>query len=139
MLRRLLAAALLTAVVAPPVASAQAPGGDWTSVRKDAFKHYACRTKEKDGEYTVRTATFDNGDQKAIDAGIGAYTAIARSSNKNLVAERTSTSWSDHYVRTNLRNARLTDRLWMQGAYYGPADPWSDGFAVKKLVRCDPR
>ena len=38
-----------------------------------------------------------------------------------------------------LRNGRLTDRLWMQGAYYGPADPWSDGFAVKKLVRCDPR
>jgi hypothetical protein len=139
MLRRLLIAALLAAVVAPPAASAQAPGGDWTSVRKDAFKHYACRTKEKDGEYTVRTATFDNGDQKAIDAGIGAYTALARGSNKNVVTQRTSTDWSDHYVRTTLRNARLTDRLWMQGAYYGPADPWSDGFGVKKLVRCDPR
>jgi len=139
MLLRLLVAALLAAVVAPPAASAQAPSGDWTSVRKDAFKHYACRTKEKDGEYTVRTATFDNGDQKAIDAGIGAYTALARGSNKNVVTHRTSTDWSDHYVRTTLRNARLTDRLWMQGAYYGPADPWSDGFGVKKLVRCDPR
>ncbi len=85
MLRRLLAAALLTALVAPPAALAQAPAGDWTLVRKDAFKHYACRTKEKDGDYTVRTSTFDNGEQDAVDQGIGAYTAIARGSNKNVV------------------------------------------------------
>ena len=139
MLRRLLAAALLTAVVAPPAALAQAPGEDWTYVRKDAFKHYACRTKESDGDYTVRTATFDNGKQDAVDQGIGAYTAIARGSDKNVVTHRTSAAWSGHYVRTTLRNTRLTDHLWMQGAYYGPSDPWSDGFAVKKLVRCDPR
>ena len=82
MLRRLLAAALLAAVIAPPAALAQAPDGDWTLVRKDAFKHYACRTKEKDGDYTVRTATFDNGKQDAVDQGIGAYTAIARGSEQ---------------------------------------------------------
>ena len=139
MLRRLLAAALLTAVVAPPAALAQAPGEDWTYVRKDLYKHYACRTKEADGDYTVRTATFDNGKQDAVDQGIGAYTAIARGSNKNVVTRRTSTAWSGNYVRTTLRNTRLTDRLWMQGAYYGPPEPWSDGFTVKRLVRCDPR
>jgi len=55
------------------------------------------------------------------------------------VTHRTSAAWSGHYVRTTLRNTRLTDHLWMQGAYYGPSDPWSDGLAVKKLVRCDPR
>src|SRR3954452_11531868 len=99
MFSRILAAALLTAVLVPSAALAQAPSGDWTSVRKDAFKHYACRTKDKDGDYTIRTATFDDGKQDAVDDGIGAYTALARGSNKNVVTQRTSTSWSGHYVR----------------------------------------
>ena len=37
------------------------------------------------------------------------------------------------YVRTTLRGAENSD---MQGAYYGPAAPWSDGFAVRRLTRC---
>jgi hypothetical protein len=138
MLRVLLAAVVLTAaVVSPSTASAQAPGDAdyWSFIRKDAFKHYACKSKEKDDDYTVRTATFDNGK----DTEPGVYTAIARGSNKNVVTHRNSKTWSAHYARTTLRNVRSTDRLWMQGAYYGPVDPWSDGFAVSKLKRCDPR
>jgi len=133
--RAALAAVLLPALAAPAVAGAKPPPGDWTLVRKDAFKHYACRTKEKDGDYTVRTASFDNGNETEP----GVYTAIARGSNKNVVTYRTSKTWSAHYARTTLRNVHSTDRLWMQGAYYGPVDPWSDGFTVSKLKRCDPR
>ena len=125
---------LLVAALAAPAA----PPGDadyWSRVNKDAFTHYTCKTRAKDGDYTVRTASFDNG--KNTEPGV--YTAIARGSNKNVVASRNSKSWSAHYARTTLRNVRSTDRLWMQGAYYGPVDPWSDGFAVSKLKRCDPR
>ena len=56
-----------------------------------------------------------------------------------VVTHRNSKDWSGHYARTTLRNVRSSDRLWMQGAYYGPVEPWSDGFAVSKLKRCDPR
>ena len=94
---------------------AGARGRTGRSSAKDAFKHYACRTKEADGDYTVRTATFDNGKQDAFDQGIGAYTAIARRSADNVVTHRTSAAWSSHYVRTTVvADARLTDRLWMQ-------------------------
>jgi hypothetical protein len=44
-----------------------------------------------------------------------------------------------HYACKTLRNVRSSERLRMQGAYSGPAQPWSDGFAVSKLKRCDPR
>jgi hypothetical protein len=136
MTKRLLAAA--AAILLSPTATAMAnpPAGDWTYIRKDAFKHYACKKKAKDG-FTVKTATFLNGDAKAVGLGIGAYTALARSSNKRLIDERTSTAWRDDYVRTTLRGAENSDRLWMQGAYYGPAEPWSDGFSVRRLARCD--
>ena len=125
---------LLVAALAAP---AQPPGDAdyWSRVRTDAFTHYACKTKEKDGEYTVRTASYDNGK----DTEPGVYTAIARGSNKNVVTHRTTHAWSGHHARTTLRNVRSGDRLWMQGAYYGPVEPWSDGFAVSKLKRCDPR
>ena len=135
--KRLLAAAFAAALLCPTTAAtANPPDGDWTYIRKDHFKHYACKQKGKDG-FTVKTATFLNGDAKAIELGIGAYTALARSSNKRLIDERTSTAWRNDYVRTTLRGAEASDRLWMQGAYYGPAAPWSDGFSVRRLTRCD--
>jgi hypothetical protein len=135
-IKRLLVA-LAAAILVGPAATAVAnpPDGDWTYVRKDHFKHYACKQKGKSG-YTVKTATFLNGDARAVELGIGAYTALARSSNKRLVDERTSTAWRNDYVRTTLRGAAQSDRLWMQGAYYGPPEPWSDGFSVRRLKRC---
>jgi len=136
MTTRLLAAASVAALLCPTTAAmANPPDGDWTYIRKDHFKHYACKQKGKDG-FTVKTATFLNGDAKAIELGIGAYTALARSSNKRLIDERTSTAWRNDYVKTTLRGAEASDRLWMQGAYYGPAEPWSDGFSVRRLTRC---
>ena len=135
--KRLLTAAFTAALLCPTTAAmGNPPDGDWTYIRKDHFKHYACKQKGKDG-FTVKTATFLNGDAKAIELGIGAYTALARSSNKRLIDERTSTAWRNDYVRTTLRGAEASDRLWMQGAYYGPAEPWSDGFSVRRLTRCD--
>ena len=119
----------------PPTAAANPPAGDWTYLRKDHFKHYACKQKGKDG-FTIKTATFLNGDDEAIGLGIGAYTTLARGSNKKLIDERTSAAWRNDYVRTTLRGAESSDRLWMQGAYYGPAEPWSDGVAVRRLTRC---
>jgi hypothetical protein len=134
---RALIAVVVAAAVLPASASAQAPGDAryWSLVHKDAFKHYACKSKESDGEYTLRTASYDNGK----DTEPGVYIALARGSNKNLVTTRTSHDWSGHYARTTLRNARSTDRVWAQGAYYGPVDPWTDGFAVSRIDRCDPR
>jgi hypothetical protein len=135
-LTRLVAAALAVAAAAPAAASARAPAGDWSYIRKDAFRHYACRDRDKGSDWTVRTATYFNNKQDAIDQGIGAYTTIARGSNDKLVASKTSTAWKGGYVRTTLKGAELTDRLWMQGAYYGPSEPWSDGYTVRRLTRC---
>ncbi len=129
------ATTIVAGCILAPSASAQAPGGDWTYVRKDAFKHYACKQDGKDG-LTVKTATFLNGDDKAIGYGIGAYTAIARGSNKRLIDTNTSVAWRGDFIRTTLRGADASDRLWMQGAYYGPSEPWSDGFPVRRLTRC---
>jgi hypothetical protein len=134
--RRLLVAAVVVGCALAPAASARSPEGDWTYVRKDAFRHYACKQKGEGGHWKVKTATFWNRDQMAIDEGIGAYTAIARGSDERLVSSRTSTAWKDGYVRTTLRGAEASDRLWMQGSYYGPAEPWSDGISVRRLVRC---
>lgn len=136
MTKHLPAAALAALLLAPATAAANPPAGDWTYLRKDHFKHYACKQKGKDG-YTIKTATYLNGDDDAIGYGIGAYAALARGSNKKLVAERTSAAWRNEYVRTILRGAENSDRLWVQGAYYGPAEPWSDGVAVRRLTRCD--
>jgi hypothetical protein len=134
---RLLLATLAFVCLAPAAALAQAPDGDWTYIRKDHFKHYACKQKAEGGAWTVKTATYLNGDDVAVKEGIGAYTAIARGSNDNVVTSKTSTAWKGGYIRTTLRGAESTDRLWMQGAYYGPAEPWSDGFTVRRLDRCD--
>jgi hypothetical protein len=134
----LIAAGMLGATAAP--AAAKPPPGDWTFIRKDNFRHYACKSRTDDkGVWRIRTATFLNGNDEAIGYGIGAYAAIARGSNRNVVRQRTSTDWQGGYIHMNLGRARKGDRLWVQGAYYGPAEPWSDGFRVSRITRCDPR
>jgi len=135
MTRRLLLAAAAALLLAPATAAANPPAGDWTYLRKDHFKHYACKQKGKNG-ITVKTATYLNGDTKAIEYEIGAYATIARGSNKKLIDSRTSDAWRNEYVRMTLRGAQASDRLWVQGAYYGPAEPWSDGVTVRRLANC---
>jgi hypothetical protein len=130
----LLAIALLA--LAPASALAGPPPGDWTYIRKDAFRHYACKQPGKGGTFRVRAASWVNGSQDAVDQGIGQYAAIARDSNRNLVSKRTSDDWAGGYIQTVLKNARADDRVWIQGAYYGPTEPWSDGFRVGRLTRC---
>ena len=118
-------------------ALAQPPEGDWTYLRKDHFKHYACKEKGSvKGKWRIRSATFINGNEDAIGYGIGAYAALARGGNKRLAAERTSTNWRDGYIFMSMRGAESSDRLWLQGAYYGPAEPWSDGRSVQRITRC---
>jgi hypothetical protein len=123
--------ALLAATAVP--ASAQAPPGDWTLVRQDGYRHYACKLRAKD-DWRIRTATRYG--SKRYEDEIGVYVALARGSNRNLVAERSTNNRENGYIRTLLRGAELSDRLWMQAAAYGPASPWSDGFPVRRLVRC---
>lgn len=133
----LLAALGFFAATATVPAVAGPPKGDWTFLRKDAFLHYACKAKDgRNGKWQIRTATWINGNHDAIEHGIGAYAALARGSNRNLVAERSQTNWNGGYIRMRVSGARQTDRLWMQGAYYGPAEPWSDGYRVARITRC---
>jgi hypothetical protein len=134
--KALLAMAVALAIVATTAVPADAnpPPGDWTLVKRDQYRHYACKVKAKGG-WRIRTATWHNNSDARAD-GIGVYVALARGSNRNLVAERESRNWEGGYIRTLLRGAEESDRLWMQGAYYGPAEPWSEGVPVRRLVRC---
>jgi len=135
--RRLLA--LLVSAVALAVlaqsAAARPPAGDWTFLRKDAFRHYACKVAERGGTWRIRTATFVNGSDDARQHRIGAYAVIARGRGAT-GASRTDTDWRGAYIQMTLRGARAGDRLWVQGAYYGPARPWADGFRVAAITRC---
>lgn len=137
MLLRRAALLVLTAVCLPvPVAAAEAPKGDWTFIRQDGYRHYACRDKVK-GDWVVRTATsWGNRRDDVEKYELQTYTALARGSNENVPEQANGKTWSGGYARTVLRDARLTDRLWMQIAVYGPAEPWSDGFTVRRLKRC---
>ncbi len=137
--RRALLAAVLLPALAAPAASANPPAGDWTLVRKDAYKHYACKSPGKGDTVKLRLATWFNGDDEAVGYGIGLYAAVARGSNNNLIAERTLTNWEGGYIRTTIKAVRTSDKLWMQGAYYGPPEPWSNGRRVTRITRCDPR
>jgi hypothetical protein len=125
------ALALLGAIVAP--AGADPPPGDWTLVNKDQYRHYACKQKLRAGGWGLKTATRY---AKGAPRDVGVYLALARGSNRNLVVERTSNDRENGYIRTFLRGARQSDRLWMQAAAYGPVDPWSDGFPVRRITRC---
>ena len=137
--RAALAAVLLPALAVPAVAGAKPPPGDWTLVHKDSFKHYACKSPCKGDTVKLRLATWLNGADDAPGYGIGLYAAVARGSNKNLIAEKTLTNWQGGYIRTTLKAVRTSDRRWMPGSYYGPPEPWSDGKRVARITRCDPR
>ena len=135
MIRALLAAAVLALLAAAPAAAA--PPGDWTYLRKDAFRHWACKSPGKGDRFQVRTAT--SGTDDAIAQGIGVWTVITRGGNRATVSERQSKAWNGRWIFTTLKGARADDRVWAQGAYYGPTEPWSDGVRVGRLTRCDIR
>ena len=136
MKRLALATALILGLTAAP-ALAGPPPGDWTFVHRDAFRHYACKTRGSDPDrWRIRTASWVNGHQDAVDQGIGVYAALARGGNESIARQRTSVDWEDGYIRMQLRGALASDRLWLQGAYYGPTKPWSDGMSVRRLTRC---
>lgn len=132
----LLLSAVALAVLAQP-AVANPPAGDWTFLRKDAFRHYACKVPDRSngGQWRLRTATFINGSDDARQHGIGAYAALARSRG-GIVTSRNDDAWRGQYIQLTLRGARANDRLWVQGAYYGPARPWADGVRVAAITRC---
>lgn len=140
--RRLLITALsaiMLSLATASIAAARPPDGDWTFLRKDAFRHYACKAPDRSdkGAWTIRTASFINGREDAREHGIGVGASLARGSNDNVVVNRTTERWRGDYIRLTLRGARGDDRVWVQGAYYGPTDPWSDGTRVSVLTRCD--
>jgi hypothetical protein len=135
MIRTLLAAVVLALLLAAPAAAA--PPGDWTYLRKDAYRHWACKSPGKGDRFQVRTATLGTAD--GIAQGIGIWAVVTRGGNKATVSERESTAWSGGWIFTTLRGARASDRVWVQGAYYGPTEPWSDGVRVERLTRCDIR
>jgi hypothetical protein len=135
--RRALLVAFITACLPASTAAAQAPQGDWTRVNDDGFKHYACRYKVK-GQWNVRTATSWGDKKDDVEKyGFDTYAALARGSNKNVAEAANSKNWNGGYARTLLRDAKLTDRLWVQLATYGPAEPWSDGFSVRRITLCN--
>jgi hypothetical protein len=123
---------LVLALAAAGPVMAKPPPGDWTLVHKDAYKHYACKVKGKGDFWRLKTATDRNGENPEY----GIYAAVARGGNRRLPIERTSTNWRNGYIRLFLRGVLTSDRLWMQAAAYGPVDPWSDGFRVRRIVRC---
>jgi hypothetical protein len=135
-IRALFATLVLAIAVAAP-AAANPPDGNWTFVRKDAFKHYACKAKgAKEGRWKVKTVTWFNNRAEAIEERIGVYGTVVRGGNKNEVTSRDVRDWEGGYIRLVLRGAEESDRLWIQGSYYGPPEPWSDGFRVERLKRC---
>jgi hypothetical protein len=138
--RRLLAllvSAVALAVLAQPAVASPPSNGDWTFLRRDAFRHYACKVADRSngGQWRIRTATFLNGRDDARRHGIGAYAALARGRG-SVAVQRNSDAWRGQYIQMAIRGARNDDRLWMQGAYYGPARQWADGVRVASITRC---
>ena len=66
----------------------------------------------------------------------GNYFRTSLGSDYPIIELKYSKGWSGGYARTVLKDARLTDRLWVQIATYGPSQPWTDGFSVKRLTVC---
>lgn len=140
------AALALSALVGAPSAAADAPfghpmpAGHWSFVRGDAYLHYACKVPQSGAYgpvYLVKTLTWYNGQAGAVNQGIGVYTATTRGSNTAIVDQRSSASWYLGFVQTQLwASAWYADRLWVQGAYYGPSAPWTAGVPVRNLVTC---
>ena len=114
------------------------PGGNWTFVRGDAYLHYACKTLIPDSPYgalyRVHTATWHNDGWTEP----GVYATISRYSDANVIHSVNQRGWLYGFAGTNslLSSAILPDRLWIQGAYYGPPRPWTDGISVASLRTC---
>lgn len=134
----LAAIALATSGLALPQVAGARPSGSWEYVRGDAFRHYACRERHRsDGPWWVRTVSeLTSRSQDAPAHGIGVWAVVTRRSDDNRVASKTPDRWRDGEIRTVLRGAGANDRLWMQGSYYGPTEPWKDGVRVGGLPRC---
>src|SRR4051812_44216601 len=110
-MNRCLAALALSAValaVLTSSAAARPPAGDWTFLRKDAFRHYACKVADRSqgGAWRVRTATFINGRDDARQHRIGAYAALARGNDRTIVTSRDDARWRNGYIQLTLRGAR---------------------------------
>ncbi len=126
---------LLGAAAASPAAAAP-PEGNWTFIRDDGYRHYACKVRENIVDpWRIRTATWWDG-ERARRLGIPVYAAIVRRSNENVVSSRDSDNWERGWVRMSLRGAFPNDRLWMQLAAYGPPPMWRKGVPVRRITRC---
>lgn len=142
------AAGLLVAglVAGAPAASADTPynhpmpPGHWTLVRQDAFIHYACKVPMSGAfgpVYRIHTRTWYNGERWAMDSGMGVSVVTTRFSDSNIIDVTTSHGWLYGYSGSEVwASAYYSDRLWIQGAYYGPSAPWTHGKPVKDLVNC---
>ena len=138
--------AICGGLVTAPAAQADAPfghpmpAGRWTFVRADAFLHYACKVPMSGAYgpvYRIHTLTWYNGRTDAVNQGIGVYAATTRSRNTNIVDQVSNPGWFYGFNGNELwASAWYADRLWMQGAYYGPSSPWTNGFPVRSLTDC---
>ncbi len=132
---RVLLAAVLLALVAAAPAAARPPVGDWTSIRNDSYKHYACLKDGKGAGFTIRTASWFNGNSEMVGE-FSANATVTRGSNTNTVARRTTNHWVEGYAFMTLRGVRGTDRLWMQSDGYGPSPMWTKGKPVRSITDC---
>ncbi len=139
MSRRLLITALLIclvgAAVPSPVAAAP-PDGNWTFIRDDGYRHWACKVRENVVDpWRIRTATWWDG-ERARRLGIPVYAAVVRGGKENIVDRSSSDGWRNGWVRMRLLGAYPADRLWMQLAAYGPPPAWRKGVPVRRITRC---
>jgi hypothetical protein len=132
-MRILIAAIAALLVTAAPAAAA--PPGNWSFLRSDGYRHYACKFKTPNSD-SWKVDTYSKAGKSAQKHGIGVYAAVARGSNGNLVRERTADPVADT-MRLTFKRLRASDRLWIQAAAYGPARPWSKGDSIIGLRTCD--
>jgi hypothetical protein len=120
--------------------AAAPPGGNWTYIRSDGYAHYACKIPMSGAYgpvYRIKTASWYDGDSTAVALGIGVYVAVARYSDSAIVDQVTNTNWLYGFNGNEVwASAWYPDRLWIQAAYYGPPQPWTEGYPVAWLVNC---
>jgi hypothetical protein len=133
------ALALSFGVNVTTASAAAPPGGNWTFVRQDAYVHYACKIPMSGAYgpvYRIKTASWYNG-SSGPQQGIGVTVIVTRYSDTAIVDQVTNPSWLYGYNGNQVwASAWYPDRVWIQGAYYGPPRPWTDGFPVASLVNC---
>ncbi len=140
--RSLLTVAMSAVALAVLTASAAArpPAGDWTFLRKDDLP----ATTPARSPTAPRRAPGGCARHKASSTAattrasteIGIYAALARGGNRAIVASGSTTTGAAPTIRMTLRGARNDDRLWVQGSYCGPSQPWSDSKRVDALGCC---